>query len=132
MLPFIWDTSKHTLTQLVMIRKTTMKLKPSHLFLLLASTIPTVLIPGHAGAVSSPNSSFHEVKSSVNFASNTAEKLNQLVLDDLLVAKRNIHRDTFKEVVPKMIPTTETHGIEASRPSAADTLNSLLNGDNLG
>ncbi|WP_019502068.1 hypothetical protein [Pseudanabaena sp. PCC 6802] len=108
-----------------------MKPKLSHLFLLLASAVPTVLIPGHAGAVPSASPSFHEVKSSVNFASNTVEKLNLLVREDLLVAKRNIHRDTFKEVPPKMIPTTETNGIEASHPSAVDTFNSLLSGDTL-
>jgi uncharacterized alpha/beta hydrolase family protein len=65
-----------------------MKIKVSRLFLLLAGTVPTLMISGHAGAVSSLNPSLNEVKPSVNFASNTAEKLNLIAKKkDVLIIK---------------------------------------------
>jgi hypothetical protein len=115
-----------------------MKFQMSRLLLLLAGTVPTLLISGSVGAVSSPNSSLNEVKSSVNFAANTADKLNLLVPQfENLMAKRDFRRviqpdfrDVFREVVqPGSLETLQSQG---TRPSAVDTLNSLLSEDTLG
>jgi hypothetical protein len=115
------------------------KFQQSRLFLLLSATIPTLLISGHAGAVSSTNPSFNEVKSSVNLAPNTAEKLNLLIPNsENLLAKKNFFRnkgpDGFREVFREVVQPQSLENLQskASRPSAVDTLNSLLSGDTLG
>lgn len=65
-----------------------MKVKPSRLFLLIATAVPSVMFASHAGAVLSPHPSVNEVKSSVNFAANTAQKLNLIAKKkDVLIIK---------------------------------------------
>jgi hypothetical protein len=107
-----------------------MNFKVSRLFLLLTIALPALFISSRAGAVESFEPKVINDNNSVNFSTNTVERLNLLVPQNLLAEKsfRRIKQPEFKDVFREVAPSKTLEGM-APRPSAINTLNALLSSD---